>query len=307
MENREKRFAVLIDSDNVPAKYVASIFNELQNYGFATYRHIYGDWEKGNSWKKEILLEYSIKPIQQYGYTSGKNSTDMAMVIDAMEILHQERVDGFCLVTSDSDFTPLAMHLREANMYVIGMGESKTPAALLNACNKFIHLNLIDGEEKEKNNVITPETVIEEAIIDLVIDNDNNGKSTSLGEVGSKLNTRFADFDVRNYGYSKLTVFVEKECPKLTLVQHNRSFTVELKQINKENIIKDILAILKKNGGKVKNMSLINDELKKTYGKNYIHNYGYNRISSFLKSFDEIEVNENTVSIKKAETTKKKK
>ena len=109
-----------------------------------TYKRIYGDWTStyNSSWK-EVLLENSITPIQQFNYTSGKNSSDMTMVIDAMDILYSGNVDGFCLVTSDSDFTRLAMRLREANMYVIGMGESKTPAALTKACNKFIHLNLI--------------------------------------------------------------------------------------------------------------------------------------------------------------------
>lgn len=109
----KKRFAVLIDSDNISPKYAGVIFNELNEYGQATYRRIYGNWSKGNGWNEKILLENSIMPIQQFSYTTGKNSTDMAMVIDAMDILYSGKVDGFCLVTSDSDFTRLAMRLRE--------------------------------------------------------------------------------------------------------------------------------------------------------------------------------------------------
>ena len=121
----KKQFAVLIDSDNISAKYAASIFNEIENYGYASFRRIYGNWSgKSNGWKEQVLLENSITPVQQFSYTTGKNSTDMAMVIDAMDILYSGKVDGFCLVTSDSDFTRLAMRLREENMYVIGMGAS---------------------------------------------------------------------------------------------------------------------------------------------------------------------------------------
>ena len=133
------QFAVLIDAENVSAKYAAVIFDELEKYGYASCRRIYGNWSKENGWKEEILLAYSIIPIQQFSYTAGKNSTDIAIVIDAMDLLYQRKVDGFCLVTSDSDFTRLAMRLREEKKYVLGMGESKTPLALTRACNKFIH------------------------------------------------------------------------------------------------------------------------------------------------------------------------
>ena len=123
MTNESKmQIAVLIDSENVSSRYASIIFNEIETYGFATYRRIYGNWTKNNGWNENILLENSITPIQQFDYTFGKNSADIAMVIDAMDILYSGNVDGFCLVTRDSDFTRLAMRLREANMYVIGMG-----------------------------------------------------------------------------------------------------------------------------------------------------------------------------------------
>lgn len=144
----ENRFAVLIDADNISDKYIKFILDEVSNDGIATYKRIYGDWTKpalGN-WKS-ILLEYSITPIQQYGYTSGKNATDAAMIIDAMDILYSGNVEGFYLVTSDSDFTRLASRLRESGMNVVGMGEKKTPKAFIVACNKFKYLDILAKDE----------------------------------------------------------------------------------------------------------------------------------------------------------------
>ena len=168
MEMEEKlQFAVLIDAENISARYAQMIFDELEKYGFASCRRIYGNWSKENGWKENILLEYSVTPIQQFSYTTGKNSTDMAMVIDAMDLLYQNKVDGFCLVTSDSDFTRLAMRLREEKKFVLGMGESKTPLALTRACNKFVHLDLIGeargagmSEDSAENSVTSIETVV---------------------------------------------------------------------------------------------------------------------------------------------------
>ena len=242
-QNESKmQIAVLIDSENVSSRYASIIFNEIETYGFATYRRIYGNWTKINGWSENILLENSITPIQQFNYTSGKNSSDMTMVIDAMDILYSGNVDGFCLVTSDSDFTRLAMRLREANMYVIGMGESKTPGALTKACNKFIHLNLIfeasvtlsesqtaelhedfSSDRSVKANAVTPIADIEEAIISVINDNENKGKLTYMGEIGSRLNSKFTDFAVRNYGYTKLLTFIQDKCAKLELVKENSS------------------------------------------------------------------------------------
>ena len=153
MEN-EKRFAVLIDADNVSEKYIKGILDEISNDGVATYKRIYGDWTKPNlaSWKN-ILLENSIMPIQQYSYTTGKNATDSAMIIDAMDILYSGNVDGFCLVSSDSDFTRLASRLRESGMTVVGMGERKTPSAFIAACHQFKYLEILAQNVEEKTAV----------------------------------------------------------------------------------------------------------------------------------------------------------
>ena len=154
----DKRFALLIVSDNVSSEYVQKILDELTKYGIVTIKRIYGDWTKSNSNKwKNVLLCNSIQPMQQFAYTNGKNATDSFMIIDAMDILYSNNVEGFCLVTSDSDFTRLASRLREAGKNVIGMGETKTPDAFVSACDRFIYLNNISGneqDEKEKKHVL---------------------------------------------------------------------------------------------------------------------------------------------------------
>lgn len=321
------QIAVLIDSENVSSRYASIIFNEMETYGFATYRRIYGNWSRNNGWNENILLENSITPIQQFDYTAGKNSSDMTMVIDAMDILYSGNVDGFCLVTSDSDFTRLAMRLREANMYVIGMGESKTPVSLTKACNKFIHLNLIyeqpsslasaentsadlhdelTSERSTKASAVTNISDIEEAIISIVNDNENKGKPTYMGEIGSRLNSKFTDFDVRNYGYTKLLTFIRDKCSKLEISKENSSYYVNVRELdNVAEMQKEITAMIQKNGGTIDNLSVIFDQLKKKHPSFDLKDYGYSRLSSFLRSMEDITVRGNAVSIKTAAKTAK--
>lgn len=220
---KDKKIAVLIDADNVSDKYIKFIIDEISNHGTPTYKRIYGDWTKPqlSPWKN-VLLNYSITPIQQYSYTTGKNSTDAALIIDAMDILYSHNVDGFCIVSSDSDFTKLAARLREAGMYVIGMGEKKTPTPFISACEKFKYLEVlasmaskpaetasVKGTHKveEMKAGITISKLIEviKTIITEISDEDG---WAFLGELGSTLNKRYPDFDTRNYGYTKLTPFV---------------------------------------------------------------------------------------------------
>ncbi|MDD4297444.1 MAG: NYN domain-containing protein [Ruminiclostridium sp.] len=221
MEN-DKKIAVLIDADNVSEKYIKFIFDEISNHGIPTYKRIYGDWTKPQlaSWKS-VLLNYSITPIQQYSYTTGKNATDSALIIDAMDILYSKNVDGFCIVSSDSDFTKLASRLREAGMYVIGMGEKKTPPPFIAACEKFKYLEVLasmaskpleitsikEKHDDPKNGMVSIDKLIEviKSIITEISDEDG---WAFLGELGSILNKRYPDFDTRNYGYAKLTPFV---------------------------------------------------------------------------------------------------
>src|SRR5690554_2954504 len=156
--NEEMRLAVLIDGDNIPYANIKEMMEEIAKFGVPTFRRIYGDWTKPQlgGWKG-VLLENAINPIQQYGYTTGKNATDSAMIIDAMDILYSEKVNGFCLVSSDSDFTRLATQLREAGMNVIGIGEKKTPNPFIVACDRFIYIEILKGTVKEE----TPGTTVE--------------------------------------------------------------------------------------------------------------------------------------------------
>ena len=148
-QNQEKRFALLIDADNIGSQYIKVIVEEITDEGVLTYKRIYGDWtsQRMKSWK-DILLEYSITPVQQYSYTTGKNATDSAMIIDAMDILYSGRVDGFCLASSDSDFTRLAARLREEGMTVIGMGKQQTPRPFVSACSKFKYIDILTDAAK---------------------------------------------------------------------------------------------------------------------------------------------------------------
>lgn len=310
MEREEKmQFAVLIDAENVSARYVQVIFDELEKYGFASCRRIYGNWSKESGWKENILLEYSVTPIQQFSYTSGKNSTDMAMVIDAMDLLYQNKVDGFCLVTSDSDFTRLAMRLREEKKYVLGMGESKTPLALTRACNKFVHLNLINDAGKDNSHESTSQTGsggddsvtsienVENAILSLL---NEVGGEVDLALVGQRLSDKFPDFDVRNYGYSKLSVFLTQELPILRVHRENNNYRVgKMEKVSREKIEKEILSIIQKNGGTVDNLAMINEELKNRYNGFDLKDYGYSRVSGFLRSIKGLSVDGNVVRIKK--------
>ena len=259
----ERYFALLIDADNVSAKYITPILTELSKYGVITYKRIYGDWTNPSliSWKS-VLLDNSINPIQQYSYTTGKNSTDSAMIIDAMDILYSGRVEGFCLVSSDSDFTRLAARLRESGMTVIGMGESKTPNSFIAACNKFKYLDILSAADEAEAEEAAPkaepakkpaaqpkktaqkaaakkpkeepkaekepkpaepkkqqEKAIEEprtslrtirrALRTIVRENSDEDNWIMVSQVGNLLDKRYTDFDVRNFGFSKLTPFLE--------------------------------------------------------------------------------------------------
>ena len=226
----DRRFALLIDADNVSAKYIKPILTELSKYGIITYKRIYGDWTLSLHAKwKDALLENSITPIQQFSYTYGKNSTDSAMIIDAMDILYAGGVEGFCIVSSDSDFTRLASRLRESGRTVIGMGEKKTPAPFRKACDIFTVLELlVKAERGEKGNgPVMSKAEVEQAVVDIIIDNQNNGKATGLGEIGSRMQKRFPDFDVRNYGTNLLSKLLS-EFTRVKITKDHSSVAVEL-------------------------------------------------------------------------------
>ncbi len=223
MEN-ESRLAVLIDADNAPRTALKEIMAEVAVYGAATIKRIYGDWTAPNmgSWKP-LLLEHAITPFQQYSYTTGKNATDSAMIIDAMDILYSGNCDGFVLVSSDSDFTRLATRLREAGMKVYGMGEKKTPKPFIVACDKFVYIESLKaaeqrqeppapaGKNTKKKAASAPETAslsVRELIAQSVEDLADEDGYAYLGDLGTLLIKKQPDFDSRNYGYAKLSKFI---------------------------------------------------------------------------------------------------
>lgn len=305
--NSEKKFAVLIDGDNIAPKYLKLILEEVADLGVATYKRIYSDWTDKirSSWKKPIL-EHSVMPVQQYSYTTGKNATDSAMIIDAMDILYTGNVDGFCLVTSDSDFTRLAGRLREAGKYVVGMGESKTPQAFRNACNTFKMLDVISGEEDDNKNTkaakveIADLKEIKKSIYKIIDENSNKGKDTYIGEIGSKLTNKYPDFDVRNYGCTKFSTFLEDKLTSFEIIKKNGGMMVAIRRegLDKNEVLEQIISILKDHGGEINNMATINETLKKNNPLFSAKKMGYSKFASFLQSFPDIlEVNGNTVKL----------
>jgi uncharacterized LabA/DUF88 family protein len=217
--------ALLIDGDNASSKIVAGLLAEIANYGTASVKRIYGDWTKPNlnGWK-ECLLEHSIQPVQQFAYTTGKNATDGAMIIDAMDLLYTGRFSGFCIVSSDSDFARLAARIREQGVTVYGFGERKTPRPFITACDKFVYFDVLNaaGEQKEAEAVAAPKAAAKPAPAKVALDRaaldmlakavtasaDEDGRA-NLARVGAHLAKQSPDFDARNYGFPRLSELVE--------------------------------------------------------------------------------------------------
>ncbi len=228
---KDTKLAVLIDADNIPSKYIKEMMEEIAKYGTPTVKRIYGDWTKPylSKWKN-VLLENAINPIQQYAYTTGKNATDSAMIIDAMDILYSEKVNGFCLVSSDSDFTKLATRLREAGVVVYGIGEKKTPNPFIVACDKFIYLEILEIEEDSKGGKRKPKKVHLDKITPKVIRLLRNSVEDAadedgwafMGDVGSLILKKQPNFDARNFGFEKLTPLF-KSLSQFEIAQRDRT------------------------------------------------------------------------------------
>ncbi len=298
MENG-MRYAVLIDADNVAAKYTKNILDELSNYGVVTYKRVYGDWTRPNlaGWKN-MALDNAITPVQQYSYTSGKNATDSAMIIDAMDILYSHNVDGFCIVSSDSDFTRLAIRLRESGMHVIGMGEKKTPKPFSTACNAFKYLEVLAEEETAEGAVADKVAMktLESAIIRIITENANLQEEINIGELGSRLQGRYPDFDVRNYGYSKFSQFL-KDFDCLSFRQVGSSILVSQKSAKTdlakvENVLE---AIVRSNGTKGYNLGELKKQLCTKIPDFDVKTYGYSKFSRFVENLPDFRIRNNTV------------
>ena len=298
---KEMRYAVLIDADNVAAKYTKYILDEVSNYGVVTYKRVYGDWTRPNlaGWKN-MALDNAITPIQQYSYTTGKNATDSAMIIDAMDILYSNNVDGFCIVSSDSDFTRLAIRLRESGIHVIGMGERKTPKPFSTGCNAFKYLEIL--AEEEVQGAVETEKVelktLESAIIRIISENANLQEEINIGELGSRLLNRYPDFDVRNYGYSKFSQFLKYfDC--LSFRQVGSSILVSQKSdmTDLQKIEATLAAIVKTNGTKGYNLGELKKQLCAKLPEFDVKTYGYSKFSRFVENLPNFKIKNNTVMI----------
>jgi len=301
----DRKFALLIDADNISAKYIAGILDELTKYGITTYKRIYGDWTstQASKWKDE-LLSNSIVPIQQFSNTTGKNATDSALIIDAMDILYGGNVDGFCIVSSDSDFTRLASRLRESGMLVVGMGEEKTPQSFRNACTKFTNLeNLLDAVETDNGNI--SQASIEATIAGIITENANKGKTTGLGEIGSRLSNKYPDFDIRNYGYSYLSKYLE-DLPRFCLTKVNSNITVDLtgSEGSMDSIIDYIIGEVCRRKSGI-GLSELSNLLHKEFPDFNLKDYGYSQFYKFIQNIEGIEVTEGAGNRKYARSVKK--
>lgn len=248
--NTNQKLAVLIDADNAQASVIQELLAEVSRYGTATIKRAYGDWTTTNlkGWK-DVLHKMAIQPVQQFSYTSGKNATDSALIIDAMDVLHDATVDGFCLVSSDSDFTRLATRIREAGLVVYGFGERKTPEPFVAACDKFIYTEILRTESIPEKDAVKVESV-PEAVADvrtlqplLIAAIDANARDdgwASLGGVGSHIGKIDTAFDARNYGFKKLSELVRSlkylEVKELPLVRPD-GVTVSNVQIRMKRVV----------------------------------------------------------------------
>ena len=273
----EDRFALLIDADNVSAKYIKPILDELSKYGNVTYKRIYGDWTKSNSasWKEE-LLQNSITPIQQFSYTQGKNSTDSAMIIDAMDMLYTSELEGFCLVSSDSDFT------KSYHPHVFGRGQKKISGASLSSSKGRGSKEKIEKVSKEK---------IEEIVVKIITENQNNDRETGLGEVGSRLVKVYPDFDVRRYGYSLLSKFLET-LPKLKLIQEGTKVSVTLyEDKSKKDMLEEyIIRQIQMTGDQGISLGTLGNRIRIQFGDFKVRDYGYSQFKQYIQSFPKVEL-----------------
>ena len=233
MESTDK-LAVLIDADNAQPSIVDGLLAEIANYGVASVKRIYGDWTgPGLKGWKEVLLEHSIQPMQQFAYTTGKNATDGAMIIDAMDLLYTGKFDGFCIVSSDSDFTKLASRIRESGLMVYGFGEQKTPTPFVSACDKFIFTEVLRAKNdeseaivKKSSNELKQDAKLVSLLRNAVEASSDEDGWAQLGPVGSNIAKQAPEFDSRNYGYGKLG----------ELVKATKLFDIEERQVGDTNL-----------------------------------------------------------------------
>ena len=286
----ERKLAVLIDSDNVSAKYAQFIMQEVAKYGTPTFKRVYGDWEKGGNGWHTPAVNYSIMPVQQTCYVAGKNATDFSMIIDAMDILYTGNVDGFVLVTSDSDFTRLAIRLREAGKLVVGIGELKTPRAFTISCHHFCYLNQVCEPEG-----VADEKTIRKAVLDYVT--ENKDERLDLAKISAVLTSRYGNIDFSELGFKRFSNYIDS-FPELrrsnTFVSLKKTKPAEQPvpapvksgQPTEAELIAAITEYLNTHGAQRDNMIKIESSLNSTFGKVDFSRFGSKRFAKFIDRLD---------------------
>lgn len=287
--SKEQQYAVLVDAENVSPKYINIIFDEASNYGVTTYRRIYGDWTStlNNGWK-DVLLDNSITPIQQYSYTHGKNASDSAMIIDAMDILYTESVDGFIIVSSDSDFTRLASRLRESGMKVIGMGESKTPNAFISACNSFKYLDILYQSSQEEDE---PEMEEVEPI--------KEAEDAKAFNIATKEVKKPNENGRKRYDYSQKNKRRTGSGSKdSTPGKHTKASKKPQPQTKLTTVRKALRTIILENSDDDSWISLayLGNLLSKRFPDFDVRNYGHKKLVTFVQSLNAFEIEHRSIS-----------
>ncbi len=302
MEKNEYKIALMIDSENVSHKYIKSVMNEIAKYGKIVIARFYGDvYNLSKEWHK-TAQDYAIKPVHQYNVAIGKNAADMAMALDAQEMMYQEKVNTFFLVTSDSDFTPLAMKLKEGGMHVIGVGnEKKVTSAFKSSCNEFKYFEYLDDEDEEnsqtRDNSESESQEIGGIIKSIIIENgvDNRIQLSRLGDI---LMNRFSDFDSRKYGAKSLSSLVNTINGLSISLEKTTTYVTLDSKLTMTDISKSIIAIISKNKSKEMILTKIKQELEKMYpGFNY-QELGFTRFSKLVGSIPSITVKNNAAKLK---------
>lgn len=314
------RLALLIDADNISAKYLPIILNEIPRYGITTYRRIYGDFTDPQSagWRQK-LLDNSIMPVQQFsnvkshkpGEHAGKNATDSALIIDAMDILYAQKVDGFVIVSSDSDFTRLAQRLRESDKIVVGMGRNHTSISFRHACTTFVNIEYLskledgtgngngssgdanDATDPNDDGITTTVTLsdVEAVVAGIIRNNDNKGMETQLAEVGAGLHNKFPDFDVRNYGYTQLSKLIDS-MKRFELVRRDNVHVVSIANTRgkREQVERFVQKRLREAGSSNMQLSALAQEVYDAFPDFKIKDLGYSQFGQFADSIPGVRV-----------------
>ena len=302
METIEYKIALLIDSENVSPKYIKSVMNEIAKYGKIVIARFYGDINNLSKEWHRTAQDNAIKPVHQYNVATGKNAADMAMALDAQEMMYQEKVNAFFLVTSDSDFTPLAVKLREGGMHVIGIGSIKTTTqAFKSACNEFKYFEYLDDEDDEEE--VAPKLVeadkdeIERTIKGIIIENGIENR-IQLSRLGDILVNRFSDFDPRKYGHKSLSSLVSTISGVLTSQEKTTTYVSLKSTMQKEDIMQVIVEIIKTNKSQEMMLTKIKQELERRYPSFNYAELGFTRFSKLVSSIPNVVVSKNQAKLK---------